>query len=94
MSTLFRYYNKHIGLILLAFAFLFIQAQCDLALPDYMSRIVSNGIAISDIGYIMKNGAIMLLISLLGVAAAVSVGFVSSRLGAILAKDMRTSIFA
>ena len=94
MSTLFRYYKNHIGLILLAFAFLFIQAQCDLALPDYMSRIVSNGIAISDIGYIMKNGAIMLLISLLGVAAAVSVGFVSSRLGAILAKDMRTSIFA
>ena len=79
MSTLFRYYKKHIGLILLAFILLFIQAQCDLALPDYMSRIVSNGIAVSDTGYIIKNGGIMLLISLLRVAAAVAVGFVSAR---------------
>ncbi len=93
MSILLKYYKRHIGLILAAFALLFVQAQCDLALPDYMSRIVSEGIAVSDTGYILKYGLIMLLISLLGVAAAIGVGFVASRLGAGLARDMRTSVF-
>lgn len=93
MSILFKYYKRHIGWILAAFVLLFIQAQCDLALPDYMSRIVSNGIAVSDTDYILKNGLIMLLISLTGVAAAVSVGFVAARLGAALARDLRISIF-
>jgi ATP-binding cassette, subfamily B, multidrug efflux pump len=31
-------------MIVLAIALLFIQANCDLALPDYMSKIVNNGI--------------------------------------------------
>lgn len=93
MSTLFKYYKGHIGLILAAFALLFVQAQCDLALPDYMSRIVSEGIAVSDTGYILRNGAIMLLISLLGAAAAILVGLVAAKLGASLARDIRVSVF-
>jgi len=39
-----RYLKPFIPLILLAIALLFVQANCDLALPDYMSRIVNNGI--------------------------------------------------
>lgn len=93
MSILIKYYKRRIGLILAAFVLLFVQAQCDLALPDYMSKIVSEGIAVSDNGYILKYGLIMLLVSLLGVAAAVGVGYVAARLGAELARDMRTSVF-
>ncbi len=93
MSILFRYYKRHIGLILASFLFLFIQAQCELALPDYMSKIVSNGIAMSDTGYILQYGLIMLGISLLGVAAAVGLGYVAAKLGAELARDMRISVF-
>ncbi len=94
MSILLKYYGRHIGWILAAFALLFVRAQCDLALPQYMSDIVSNGVAVSDTGYILQTGLIMLLVSFLGVTADISVGFVAAKLGAALARDLRVSIFS
>ncbi|MCX5970874.1 MAG: ABC transporter ATP-binding protein [Coprothermobacterota bacterium] len=44
MLRLVRYLKPYTLLILLSIALLFIQANADLALPDYMSRIVNNGI--------------------------------------------------
>jgi len=44
MIRLFKYLKPYILLILLAIALLFVQANADLALPDYMSKIVNNGI--------------------------------------------------
>ncbi len=44
MIRLAKYLKPFILLILIAIVLLFIQANADLALPDYMSRIVNNGI--------------------------------------------------
>jgi len=44
MIRLAKYLKPFILLILLAIVLLFVQANCDLALPDYMSKIVNNGI--------------------------------------------------
>ena len=44
MLRLARYLKPYVLLILLAIALLFVQANADLALPDYMSKIVNNGI--------------------------------------------------
>ena len=44
MLRLARYLKPYILLILLTIALLFVQANADLALPDYMSKIVNNGI--------------------------------------------------
>ncbi len=44
MLRLVKYLKPYLLLILLALALLFVQANCDLALPDYMSRIVNTGI--------------------------------------------------
>jgi ATP-binding cassette subfamily B multidrug efflux pump len=44
MIRLFKYLKPYIVLILIAVALLFVQANADLALPDYMSKIVNNGI--------------------------------------------------
>jgi ATP-binding cassette subfamily B multidrug efflux pump len=44
MLRLARYLKPYIYLILLAIALLFVQANADLALPDYMSKIVNVGI--------------------------------------------------
>jgi len=44
MLRLARYLKPYILLILVAIALLFVQANADLALPDYMSKIVNNGI--------------------------------------------------
>ncbi len=44
MSRTLRYLKPYLGLILLAAMLLFVRANADLALPDYMSKIVNNGI--------------------------------------------------
>ena len=44
MLRLAKYLKPYILQIFLAILFLFVQANADLALPDYMSRIVDNGI--------------------------------------------------
>src|SRR5512139_3770116 len=44
MMRLFKYLKPYLLLILIAIALLFVQANADLALPDYLSRIVNNGI--------------------------------------------------
>ena len=44
MIRLFRYFKPYLGYIVLVVALLFLQANADLALPDYMSRIVNTGI--------------------------------------------------
>src|SRR3990170_1865892 len=44
MLRLARYLKPYILLILLTIVLLFVQANADLALPDYLSRIVNNGI--------------------------------------------------
>jgi ATP-binding cassette subfamily B multidrug efflux pump len=44
MLRLTKYLKPYLLLILLAIALLFVQANADLALPDYLSRIVNNGI--------------------------------------------------
>lgn len=44
MLRLIRYLKPYLPFILLAILILFVQANADLALPDYMSKIVNNGI--------------------------------------------------
>src|SRR5512143_3272838 len=44
MLRLAKYLKPYWWLILIAIGLLFVQAQADLALPDYLSRIVNTGI--------------------------------------------------
>ncbi len=44
MTRLLKYLKPYLLLIVIAIGLLFVQAFCDLALPDYMSKIVNNGI--------------------------------------------------
>ncbi|MGE4273434.1 MAG: ABC transporter ATP-binding protein [Desulfitobacterium sp.] len=93
MIKLFKYLKPYYGLILGAIALLFLQANCDLALPDYMSDIVNTGVMTGNTNYILKTGAIMLLITLVGTAASVTVGFFAARTAAGLARDVRSDVF-
>ncbi|NOQ40052.1 MAG: hypothetical protein GQ562_07010, partial [Anaerolineales bacterium] len=44
MRRLSKYLKPYALMILLSITLLFVQANADLALPDYLSRIVNNGI--------------------------------------------------
>lgn len=49
MTRLVKYLKPYGGLLILAILLLFVQANADLALPDYLSRIVTNGIQLNGI---------------------------------------------
>lgn len=93
MVKLFKYLKPYSGIIFCAIALLFLQATCDLALPDYMADIVNTGVMSGKISYIIKTGTTMLLITLLGTAASVTVGFLASRTAAGVAHDLRFNVF-
>ena len=85
--------KPYTGMLLCAVALLFIQAMCDLALPDYMSDIINKGVMAGDNRYIWSSGGTMLLVALFGAAASITMGYFAAMIAANVARDMRQSIF-
>jgi len=110
MRILLRYLKPYWAWLALAVGLLFLQANCDLALPDYMSRIVNVGIlrggvegpaaaqaadpAAVQMRYLAKVGGAMLGVTLLGAVATILVGLISAKLGAGFARDLRAAVFS
>jgi len=89
-----KYLKPFIPLIILAVVVLFLQAFCDLSLPNLMSRLVNMvlGQGIPDRN-VLSLGFQMLVIALIGGAAAVGVSFLSTRIAAGIARDLRFQVF-
>ena len=93
MLKIIKYLKPYVGYVLLAIALLFAQAMCELSLPNYMSKIINDGILKRDNGLILQAGGIMLLISLGSVVAAICVGYLGSRIGSGMARTLRGYMF-
>jgi ATP-binding cassette, subfamily B, multidrug efflux pump len=93
MIMVLEYMSEYSGMFLGALALLVVQAICDLALPDYMSDIVNNGVINGNAGYIVQIGGKMLLITLLGAACMIVTGYFAARIAANTARDMRADVF-
>jgi ATP-binding cassette subfamily B protein len=75
MLKLFKYLKPYIWLIIPLIILIYLQVMANLSLPDLMAKIVDNGIIGGDMNAIIKNGLIMLGVTLGGGIAAVGVGF-------------------
>lgn len=93
MIKLLKHLKRYSGIILCAVALLFVQAICDLALPDYMADIVNTGVMSGKVNYIIKTGVIMILVTLLGTAASISVGYFAALTAAGVSHDLRYDLF-
>ena len=98
MKRLFPYLRPYIPMIAASILLLFLQANADLALPDYMSRIVDEGIARGGPAaersrYILSTGGVMLLLTLVVGLCTVAVGYISARFSAGFARDLRAGVF-
>lgn len=95
---------KHIKpfgfMIVISIFLLLVQAICELALPDLMSQIINIGIpnAINTGSlqneYIIRIGSIMLIVSLISAISILIVGFLSSKIAAGFALNLRKNIFS
>ena len=93
MIRILKFYKKYtLGIIAVIFL-LFGQAMTDLALPDYMSKIIDKGILAGDLPYIYVKGIQMLLLSLASIVCACFVSFFASKIGAGIGMGIRAAIF-
>lgn len=93
MWQLKRFFKPYIWWIILIVILLGVQAWSNLALPDYMSSIISQGIAMNNMNFVYSAGIYMLLITLLGSSANILVGLLASRVSASATRDIRQNIF-
>lgn len=93
MLKIIKYLKPYTGMLICAVALLFLQANCDLALPDYMADIVNTGILSGNNDFILKTGLYMVLVTLLGTAANVVVSYLASLISAGVASDLRSYVF-
>jgi ATP-binding cassette subfamily B protein len=88
-----EYMKPYTGMLLCAVGLLFIQAICDLALPDYMADIVNTGVMGGNSDFIWGKGGKMLLVTLIGAIASITVGYFAAMTAASVARDLRLDVF-
>ena len=93
MSKVFYYMKRYYLWLIVAVVMLFIQAMCDLALPDYMSDIVNDGVMGGSIPIIAKYGLKMIGVTLLGTVVSVFVGYLAANVAAKVSRDMRKDVY-
>lgn len=94
MLGLAKYLKPFFGPLALLLVCVIGQTYTTLALPDYTAKIIDEGIVGGDQSAIYSNGIRMLLISLVGGAFMVGVGFLASRIATGFVRDVRDDLFS
>ncbi|MDR0591061.1 MAG: ABC transporter ATP-binding protein/permease [Candidatus Nomurabacteria bacterium] len=93
MTKFLRFLLPYWWQVLVLFAGLGLQVWSALQLPDMMSQIVNQGIVGGDQGFIMTQGLLMLVVTLVGGVGMLVAGFFAARVGAGLARQVREDVF-
>ncbi len=94
MKRIIGFLRPFLWPMLFVLALTFGSAFADLNMPNYLSKIIDQGIANGDIPYIIKTGAIMLLFALMGIICSLASGFFSARVSAGFGRNLRGAVFA
>ena len=65
---------------------------CEMIIPVLMGRIVDRGVMAGNVDYIIRTGAVMIVVALLGLTAGILGGFFAARAGAGLARNLRKAM--
>ena len=88
-----RYLRPHRRVLVVISLLLLVQAFTNLYLPNLNADIINNGVVTGDIGYIVRVGGVMLLVSaVLGLSSVVAV-YYSARTAMRVGRDMRRDLF-
>lgn len=93
LTKLLKYFSPYIWPLILMAIFIFCQVFATLALPDYMAKIINQGIIGQNTRVIFHNGLIMILITIGGGLATVAVGYLASKVGTGFARNLRSAVF-
>lgn len=93
MLKLFKYLKPYIPHIILMLVLTYIQVMTTLALPDYMAKIVNEGIVLENEKLILETGISMLLVTGLGALCTVVISYLSARIGNGFSRKLREDVF-
>lgn len=88
-----RFLRPHWPLIVGVVVFQLAQSIASLYLPSLNADIIDQGIATGDTGYILQIGMIMLGITLVQIAAAITAVYFGAKAAMALGRDLRSAIF-
>lgn len=95
---LIRLWRTHLGrrpwLIAALVALQLLSTLAALTLPSLNGRIIDEGVAVGDTGFILRAGAAMLGVSLVQIIATIGVAWIASRCSSGLAAQVRSDLFA
>jgi len=90
LRTYLRPYSRQIALVI---ALLAVQAIANLYLPNLNADIINDGVVKGDIGYIVRTGGLMLLVTLLLALCSVIATFFGARTAMAFGRDVRGAVF-
>jgi len=93
MLKVLKNLKKSLPTVIIIGILLCVQAAADLALPEYTSKIVNEGIQTGNNSYILETGFQMLGVALISMVCAVLIMLCSSRVAAMLGKTLRDKVF-
>jgi ATP-binding cassette, subfamily B, multidrug efflux pump len=88
------YLRPYRGLVALLVGLQLVGTIASLYLPSLNGRIIDNGVAKGDTGYILRTGGWMLGVSFVQIIATVAATYLGARSAAGLGRDLRAGIFA
>ena len=65
---------------------------CEMIIPILMGRIVDHGVMAGNVNYIIRTGAVMIVVALMGLTTGILGGFFAARAGAGLARNLRKAM--
>lgn len=88
------YLKPYQGLVAFLVGLQLVGTMASLYLPSLNGRIIDEGVAKGDTGYIVRTGGWMLAVSLVQIVATVAATYLGARSAAGLGRDLRAGIFA
>ncbi len=85
--------RPYLGPLSLVLTLQLVQSIANLFLPSLNAQIIDNGVAKGDLGYILRTGGVMLLVSLGQVACAMIAVYFGAMVAMSVGRDVRTRVF-
>ncbi len=94
---LYRLVREHLrpyaGLLAVLLVLQLVATLASLYLPSLNGRIIDEGVAVGNIGFIVRTGAAMLAVSLVQIVATIAATRIGAQTSASMGRDLRASLF-